>query len=496
VSAHIATLDQGTTSSRVIIFDADARPVASAQRELQRFFPADGWVEQSADEIWSTQIACLTEALARAGLTASDLSGIAIANQRETTILWDRATGRPVAPAIVWQCRRSADYITDLVERGLAATIRRKTGLIPDAYFSASKLAWLLDHIPDARRRAAAGQLAFGTVDTWLIWNLTAGRVHVTDTTNASRTMLFNIHTLKWDDELLALFDIDRSLLPQVTHPSGLIATTDSARVGDALPIVAVMGDQQAALFGQCAFDAGAVKNTYGTGCFLLMNTGTTCVESDGGLLTTIAWSDDTVTHYALEGSVFTAGSAIKWLRDGLGLIQQAADTDAIARSVDDAAGLHLVPAFTGLGAPWWDSEARGMLTGITQAATAAHLVRATLESLAFQSADVLELMRRESGRRLSVMGVDGGAAANDFLMQFQADLLGCELHRPECIETTALGAAYAAGLALGVWSDRALLCRQHRVQRVFTPQMTPQAAARRKEAWHAAVARTLTANN
>lgn len=452
---YIMALDQGTTSSRCIIFDREGNIKSSAAKEFTQIFPQPGYVEQDPNEIWSSQYGVMMEAFAGAGIDASEIDSLGITNQRETTIIWDRETGQPIYNAIVWQCRRTAEMIDDIKARGMEEMIKSKTGLIPDPYFSASKIAWLLDNVPGARERAEAGELMFGTVDTWLIYKLTKGRVHATDYTNASRTMLYNIHKLDWDKELLELFNVPECILPKV-YPSGhMYGFVDTALFAGNIPIAGVAGDQQAALFGQCCFDAGDVKNTYGTGCFLLMNTGNRAVESKNGLLTTIAAScDGEDAEYALEGSVFVAGAAIKWLRDEMGLIKSAAETEEYARSVPDCGGVYVVPAFTGLGAPYWDAYARGAVFGLTRGTTKAHFIRAVVESLAYETNDVLLAMEEDIGDRLNCLRVDGGASANNFLMEFQSSITGVSIRRPKIVESTAKGAAFLAGLTTGFYNN------------------------------------------
>ena len=486
--AFVLALDQGTTSSRAIVFDHRGEIRGVAQAEFRQIFPQPGWVEHDPSEIWSTQSAVLHGALAKAGIGASDLAAIGITNQRETTLIWERASGKPLANAIVWQDRRTAADCDALREAGHAATFARKTGLVIDAYFSGTKLRWLLDHVPGARKRAHDGELAFGTVDSWLVWQLTGGAVHVTDVSNASRTLLFDIHEQAWDGELCALLDIPRAVLPTVVASSGICA---QARLeGIDVPIAGIAGDQQAALFGQACHAPGLAKDTYGTGCFLLMNTGTSAVASRNNLVTTIAWQRDGVTEYALEGSVFIGGAVVQWLRDGLKIIRQAADVDALARTVDDNGGVYFVPAFAGLGAPHWDPYARGALFGLTRGASGGHLARAALESIAYQSADVLAAMERDAGLALNELRVDGGATASDLLMQFQADLLGVPVVRPVVHETTALGAAYLAGLAVGFWKDADEVRRNWRVDRRFEPAMSRDKAHALRNRWNAAVER------
>lgn len=488
--SHILALDQGTTSSRAIVFDAAGTVRAVAQRELTPVFPRPGWVEQDPREIWESQSAVAVEAVRRAGLSAGDIAAIGIANQRETTIVWDRATGRPLYNAIVWQDRRTADLCADLARRGLADRFRDQTGLVIDPYFAGTKLRWILDHVPGARDQAERGQLAFGTVDAWLIWNFTGGARHLTDCTNASRTLLYDLHTGDWDDGLLELLAIPRALLPEVRGCSEVLVEAGAGPAGLKMPVTGMAGDQHAALFGQACLTPGMVKNTYGTGCFMVMNTGTEALVSGNRLLTTLAWRIGADTRYALEGSVFNAGAVVQWLRDGLGLIERSADVEALAASVPDAGGVYLVPAFSGLGAPHWDPYARGAVVGITRGTSAAHLARAALESIAFQSADVLHAMEADAGTRLAQLRVDGGATANDLLMQFQADLLGVPVVRPRVAETTALGAAYLAGLAAGVWKDTGEIEAQWQAQRVFEPAMSRDEAAARHAGWRRAVER------
>ena len=490
---YVLALDQGTSSSRAILFDAAGRSVASAQREFTQIFPQPGWVEHNAEEIWSTQIGTAAEALARAGVNPEDVAAIGIANQRETTVVWDVETGKPICNAIVWQCRRTTGICERLKEAGWENTVRDKTGLVIDAYFSGPKLQWILDNVSGARARAEAGKLRFGTVDSWLIWKLTGGRVHVTDVTNASRTMLFNIHTLQWDEELLGAMDIPAAMLPQVGMSSEIYGMTDrQIFFGAEVPIAGAAGDQQAALFGQACFEPGTAKNTYGTGCFMLMNTGRTAVASRHGLLTTIALGINGATEYALEGSIFVAGAAIQWLRDGLKLIESSADSEYFAAKVPDAGGVYVVPAFVGMGAPYWNMKARGAIFGLTRGAGKSHLVRATLESLAYQTKDVLAAMEADSGISLRSLKVDGGATANDLLMQFQADILGTTVERPVITETTAMGAAYLAGLATGFWGNRDELKRQWRMDRRFEPSMEAEVRERLYRGWKKAVQRSL----
>ncbi len=486
----ILALDQGTTSSRAIVFDETGAIRAMAQREITQIFPQPGWVEHDAGEIWATQIAVAREAIARAGLQARDIAAIGITNQRETTIVWDRATGRPVCNAIVWQDRRTAAACDALKARGLEAQVTEKTGLVLDAYFSGTKLAWILDNVPGARASAEAGRLAFGTVDTWLVWKLSGGAAHVTDPSNASRTLLYNIHTGAWDDELLQLFNIPRELLPEVKASSGIMAETAPDILGARIRIAGMAGDQQAALFGQRCISPGMVKNTYGTGCFMLMHTGGQPVVSRNKLLTTAACRLGAAREFALEGSVFIAGAVVQWLRDGLGIIQSSADVERLAAGVEDNGGVYLVPWFTGAGSPHWDPLARGTILGLTRGSTAAHIARAALEGIAFQTTDVLQAMEADSGVRLAQMRVDGGAARNDMLMQFQADLLGVPVVRPKVTETTALGAAYLAGLGVGLWRSAAELDAQWQVERVFEPSMARARADALMSGWRKAVGR------
>ena len=485
---YILALDQGTTSSRAILFDKSGNLCSVVNKEFRQIFPHPGWVEHDANEIWETTYDVAHAAMAKLNVTAEDIAAIGITNQRETTVIWDKETGEPIANAIVWQCRRTSDIIDKLVADGYGDEIRRKTGLIPDAYFSGSKIKWLLDNVPGARRRAAAGKLLFGTIDTWLIWKLTGGRVHVTDYTNASRTMLFNIHNLQWDEDLLKLLDIPASLLPEVKPSSCVYGKTDFEVLGGEIPIAGAAGDQQCALFGQCCFEPGTMKNTYGTGCFLLMNTGKTPVESKNGLVTTIAASTSDEVDYALEGSIFIAGAAIQWLRDQLGVITSAKESREFAEKVPDTAGGYVVPAFTGLGAPFWSQHARGAIVGITRGFSRAHLVRATLESLAYQTHDIARAMERDSGIPIAELKVDGGASANDFLMQFQADILGADVYRPHCIETTGLGAAYLAGLAVGYWSDLEDIRSNWVIDKTFTPSMEEKYRKKLIRGWDRAV--------
>jgi len=484
----VLALDQGTTSSRAIVFDHRGQACGAAQQEFRQIFPEPGWVEHDPTEIWATQSAVLHGALATAGIGAADLAAIGITNQRETTVLWERATGRPVANAIVWQDRRTAGTCDALRAAGHAPTFAAKTGLVLDAYFSGTKLKWLLDHVPGARAQAEAGELAFGTIDSWLIWNLTRGSVHATDPSNASRTLLFDIHRGDWDDELLALLDVPRAVLPQVVPSSGVVAHANLE--GTDVPIAGIAGDQQAALFGQACHAPGLAKNTYGTGCFLLMNTGPKAVASRNNLLTTVAWNRNGVTEYALEGSVFIGGAVVQWLRDGLKIIRQASEVEALALTVPDNGGVYFAPAFAGLGAPHWDAYARGTIVGLTRGATGGHIARAALESIAYQSADLLSAMEKDAGLVLHELRVDGGATASNLLMQFQADLLGVPVVRPRVHETTALGAAYLAGLAVGYWKDPADVKANWQVDRTFEPSMARAQAAEMRARWEKAVER------
>jgi glycerol kinase len=487
--SFVLALDQGTTSSRAIVFDHAGAIRAVAQREFKQHYPQPGWVEHDPIEIWATQSGVLAEALAKAGIEARDLAAIGITNQRETTVLWERATGKPVANAIVWQDRRTASTCDALRDGGHAERIQRKTGLVIDAYFSGTKLKWLLDHVPGAREQARRGELAFGTIDTWLVWNLTRGGSHVTDASNASRTMLFDIHHGAWDDELLTLLDIPASVLPTVVESSGICAY---AELRDAsVPIAGIAGDQQAALFGQACLSPGLAKNTYGTGCFLLLNTGSSAVRSRNNLLSTVAWKRRGTISYALEGSVFIGGAVVQWLRDGLQLVRSARDVETLAATVPDNGGVYLVPAFAGLGAPHWDAYARGAMFGLTRGTTGAHLARAALESIAYQSADVLSAMEGDASVKLAELRVDGGAAANNLLLQFQADLLGVPVVRPTVLETTALGAAYLAGLAVGFWRDDAEVAANWTIDRRFEPSMSRDQATTLQASWDKAVART-----
>ena len=485
---YIMALDLGTTSCRCIIFDKNGRICSAAQKEFTQYFPQPGWVEHDAEEIWATQTGLMYEAMSKIDITINEIAGIGITNQRETTVLWDKETGRPVHKAIVWQCRRTAGYCDELKKLGMAEFFRTKTGLVLDAYFSATKLRWLLDNVIGARERAEKGELLFGTVDSWIIWKLTGGKVHVTDYSNASRTMLFNIHTLKWDEEILRVLKIPQQILPEVKPSSHVYGYTDSKLFGREVPIAGAGGDQQCALFGQTCFERGEVKNTYGTGGFMLMNTGTSPVNSHNGLVTTIAWGVDDKVEYALEGSIFVAGAAVQWLRDELGLIRDAAESEVLAKSVPDANGCYVVPAFVGLGAPYWDQYARGAIVGLTRGVNRNHIVRATLESIAYQVNDVLTAMQEDSGMPITSLRVDGGACDNDFLMQFQADILNTSVVRPYCIETTAMGAAYLAGLSVGYWRSKEEILANHVIAAEFKPQMGQAKRESLLQGWHNAV--------
>lgn len=485
---YIMALDLGTTSCRCIIFDKNGRICSAAQKEFTQYFPQPGWVEHDAEEIWATQTGLMYEAMSKIDITINEIAGIGITNQRETTVLWDKETGRPVHKAIVWQCRRTAGYCDELKKLGMAEFFRSKTGLVLDAYFSATKLRWLLDNAIGARERAEKGELLFGTVDSWIIWKLTGGKVHVTDYSNASRTMLFNIHTLKWDEEILRVLKIPQQILPEVKPSSHVYGYTDSKLFGREVPIAGAGGDQQCALFGQTCFERGEVKNTYGTGGFMLMNTGTAPVNSHNGLVTTIAWGVDDKVEYALEGSIFVAGAAVQWLRDELGLIRDAAESEVLAKSVPDANSCYVVPAFVGLGAPYWDQYARGAIVGLTRGVNRNHIVRATLESIAYQVNDVLTAMQEDSGMPITSLRVDGGACDNDFLMQFQADILNTPVVRPYCVETTAMGAAYLAGLAVGYWRSKEEILANHVIAAEFKPQMGQAKRESLLQGWHNAV--------
>lgn len=490
MSKYILALDQGTSSSRAIVFNEKGEACSVAQKEFTQIFPRPGWVEHDPREIWSSQSGVIAEAITKIGINGLDIAGIGITNQRETTIVWDAATGEPVYNAIVWQDRRTSQYCDSLKEQDLTEKIRSKTGLLLDAYFSGTKVRWILENVPGAREKAEKGELRFGTVDTWLIWNLTRGEVHVTDVTNASRTLLFNIHTLEWDSELLELFGIPASMLPRVASSSEIYGHTKTTIFAHKVPIAGIAGDQQAALFGQLCTEPGAVKNTYGTGCFLLMNTGREPIESKNNLLTTIAWKIGEETTYALEGSIFVAGSVVQWLRDGLGVIRSSSDVEALAASVPDNGGVYFVPALTGLGAPYWDQYAKGTVVGITRGTTAAHIARAALEGIAFQTMDIVSAMEQDSGVKLCELKVDGGASRNNLLMQFQSDVLGCNVIRPQVTETTALGAAFLAGLAVGYWGSVDEIKGIWAVDREFMPSVDRTAE---KAGWADAIGRTLT---
>ena len=485
---YIMALDQGTTSSRCILFDKTGKICSMAQKEFTQIYPEPGWVEHSPMEIWSSQLAVGIEAMAMLGVRAEDIAGIGITNQRETTVVWNKYTGEPVFNAICWQCRRTADYIDKLKSDGLEEYVKETTGLVPDAYFSGSKIAWILDNVDGARTMAENGELLFGTVDTWLIWRLTGGRVHVTDYTNASRTMLYNIHSLEWDKKMLDYFNIPVNMLPEVKPSSCIYGYTDPSVFGGSIPICGAAGDQQAALFGQCCFEAGDVKNTYGTGCFLLMNTGDRSVKSEHGLITTIAASTGDSVKYALEGSVFVAGASIQWLRDGMRMIRTAPQSEEYAKMVSDTDGMYVVPAFTGMGAAYWNSSARGTVVGITRGSTKEHFIRATLESIAYQTCDVLKAMEEDVGIDVKELKVDGGASANDFLMQFQSDMINSVVYRPQCIETTALGAAYLAGLAVGYWDNIDDIKINWQLGASFKPQMSDFDRDVRLKGWKRAV--------
>ncbi|EDU36067.1 glycerol kinase [Clostridium sporogenes ATCC 15579] len=489
---YIMSLDQGTTSSRCIIFNKKGEVVSVAQKEFTQIYPKAGWVEHDPLEIWGKQAGVAGEALNIARISPEQIAGIGITNQRETTVVWNKRTGMPVYNAIVWQCRRTAGYCDELREKNIDKTIKEKTGLMLDAYFSATKIKWILDNVEGARELAEKGDLLFGNIDTWLIWNMTKGKVHVTDYTNASRTMLFNIHELKWDEELLEIFDIPKSMLPEVKPSSCVYGETDEILFGVSIPISGDAGDQQAALFGQTCFNAGMAKNTYGTGCFLLMNTGEKAVDSKNGLLTTIAVGIDGKVEYALEGSVFIGGAVIQWLRDELRMVKTAQETEKYATAVEDNNGVYLVPAFVGIGAPYWDSYARGTILGLTRGAKKEHIIRAALESMAYQTHDVLKAMEEDSGIELKALKVDGGACQNNFLMQFQSDILGVQVDRPEVVETTALGAAYLAGLAVGYWKDRNEVSQNWAISKSFDPAMEDEKKEKLIKGWHKAVTKSM----
>lgn len=491
MNKYILAIDQGTTSSRCIVYDKKGNTVSVAQKEFNQYYPKPGWVEHDANEIWSTQMTVVHEALLKADITYRHIQAIGITNQRETTVVWDKNTGQPVCNAIVWQCRRTAEYCDSLIEQGLADKFKEKTGLLIDAYFSATKLRWILNNVEGAREKAYQGELLFGTIETWLIWKMTGGRVHITDYSNASRTMMFNINTLDWDDEILEILDIPRIMLPKARPSSEIYGETEDTVFGGPIKIAGAAGDQQAALFGQTCFTEGEAKSTYGTGCFLLLNTGEKPVFSQNGLLTTIAWGIDGRVNYALEGSVFVCGAAIQWLRDEMQILNKASDSEKMARAVTDSGGVYVVPAFVGMGAPYWDPYARGAVFGLTRGTNRNHLVRATLESMAYQCNDLLSAMASDMGKELITLKVDGGACANNFLMQFQSDILGKDVLRPQCIETTSLGAAYLAGLAAGYWKSRDDILDNWQIDRVFKPEIDE---ARKREllaGWDKAVART-----
>ena len=488
MAKYVMALNAGTTSNRCILFNEKGEIISLAQKEFTQYFPQPGWVEHDASEIWSTQLGVAVEAMSKVDADAEDIAAIGITNQRETVVVWDKETGEPICPAIVWQCRRTAEYCDSLKEQGFTEMIRKKTGLIIDAYFSGTKIKWILEHVDGAAQRAEKGELLFGTIETWLIWKLTKGRVHVTDYSNASRTMLFNINTLQWDEEILGLLGIPMSMLPEAKPSSCVYGYADASYFGGEIPIGGAAGDQQSALFGQTCFQPGEAKNTYGTGCFLLMNTGEKPVFSNNGLVTTIAWGLDGKVNYALEGSIFVAGAAIQWLRDELRLIDSSADSEYMAQKVKDSNGCYVVPAFTGLGAPYWDQYARGTIVGLTRGVNKYHIIRATLESIAYQVYDVLTAMEADSGISLSSLKVDGGASANNFLIQTQADLIGAPVKRPSCIETTAMGAAYLAGLSVGYWKNKEDVLKNWAVDRTMEPSITQEERKQRIKGWKKAV--------
>ena len=492
MSKYILALDQGTTSSRAIVFDKAGSVIAVAQKEFKQIFLKPGWVEHDANEIWSTQFGVAAEAITKAGLSAEDIAAIGITNQRETTVVWDRNTGQPIYNAIVWQDRRTAAFCDQIRGQGLDKTIQEKTGLVVDAYFSATKIKWILDNVAGARAKANKGELAFGTIDTWLLWNLTKGKVHATDVSNASRTMLFNIHTLQWDGALENIFDIPGNMLPQIRSSSEIYGETKNILTAHNIPIAGIAGDQQSALFGQLCTQPGMVKNTYGTGCFMLMNTGEKAIPSTNNLLTTVAWKINGITHYALEGSVFVAGAVVQWLRDGLGIIKHSADVEDLAGKVKDNGGVYLVPAFVGLGAPYWSQDARGTIVGLSRGSNASHIARAALESICFQTMDVLKAMEKDSGISIKELRVDGGATANNLLMQFQSDILNTKVLRPKVTETTALGAAYLAGLAVGYWKSIEDIQEQWQIDNVFEPTMSDEERDDLSEGWKKAVDTTV----
>lgn len=493
MNQYILSFDQGTTSSRAIVFDKKGAIISVAQKEFTQIFPQPGWVEHDANEIWSTQLGVAAEAITKAGLTVKNIAAIGITNQRETTVVWDKHTGMPIHHAIVWQDRRTASFCDELKAAGKHTLIQQKTGLVVDAYFSATKVKWILDQVPGARAKAEKGELCFGTVDSWLLWKLTNGQVHATDVSNASRTMLFNIHTLVWDEELLALFDVPAAILPEVRSSSEVYGHTQNVLTAHNIPIAGIAGDQQAALFGQMCTQPGMVKNTYGTGCFMLMNTGEKAVPSTNNLLTTVAWKVNGVTHYALEGSVFIAGAVVQWLRDGLKIIRTSAEVETLAAEVSSSEGVYVVPAFAGLGAPYWNQHARGTIVGITRGTTGAHFARAALDSIAYQTMDVLKAMEADAGIAIKELRVDGGATANNLLMQFQSDLLHTKVVRPTVVETTALGAAYLAGLAVGYWSSTDEIQEQWQMERVFSPSMPEEERTQLSEGWTRAINTTIS---
>ena len=488
MAKYVMALDAGTTSNRCILFNEKGEMCSVAQKEFTQYFPKPGWVEHNANEIWSSQLSVVVEAMAQIGANAEDIAAIGITNQRETTIVWDKVTGEPVYNAIVWQCRRTSEYCDSLKEKGLTDKFREKTGLVIDAYFSGTKLKWILDNVPGVRERAEKGELLFGTVETWLIWKLTKGSVHVTDYSNASRTMLFNINTLQWDDEILAELNIPKCMLPEAKPSSCVYGESDPVFFGGPIKIAGAAGDQQSALFGQTCFNPGEAKNTYGTGCFMLMNTGEKPVFSKNGLVTTIAWGLDGKVNYALEGSIFVAGASIQWLRDEMRLIDSSPDSEYMAKKVKDTNGCYVVPAFTGLGAPHWDQYARGTIVGITRGVNKYHIIRATLESLAYQTNDVLQAMQADSGIQLEALKVDGGASANNLLMQIQSDIIQAPVHRPKCVETTAMGAAYLAGLAVGYWASKEDVIKNWAIDRVFAPEIEPEERDKKVKGWNKAV--------
>ena len=494
---YVIALDQGTTSSRAIIFDKNGNTVGTSQREFTQIYPETGWVEHDPMEIWATQSSMLTEVLAKTGIKPEEVASIGITNQRETTVVWEKSTGNPVYNAIVWQCRRTASICDSIKDGGHEEYIRKNTGLVVDAYFSGTKVKWILDNVEGAREKAKNGELLFGTIDTWLVWKLTNGKVHVTDYTNASRTMMFNIKTLEWDEKLLEILEVPKSMLPEVKNSSEIYGETNlGGKGGFRIPIAGIAGDQQAALFGQACFNPGEAKNTYGTGCFLLMNTGREMVESKNGLLTTIAIGIDGKVEYALEGSVFVGGASVQWLRDEMGLIKDAADTEYFANKVKDSNGVYVVPAFVGLGSPYWDMYARGCIVGLTRGANRNHIIRATLESIAYQSKDLIEAMQDDSGIQLTSLKVDGGAVANNFLMQFQSDILDAEVLRPEVTETTALGAAYLAGLAVGFWDDKKEITERWSLNRKYSPELSEESRVKVYKGWKKAVTRSQSWEN